>query len=279
RLGWLCELRQLSARAPSLRAVLLPGHHLGEGTSRVDPEGLHGQPRVGVLRLAGGGRSPVLRTGQCRRRLGREEGTPPAHGPPDGKASGIGHARDAVFVAGRRERPGSIRRQRQQFDRGRTNRPPRLRDGAGPALLRRDRGPVGAVHGQAGRTGARGLTMAAPWERLPGESPRAYAAFCLYRDLGPRRSLDAASRGYHHPPPPGGDGKPTARRPRASGRIRQWAQRWNWGARARAWDQELGRVQWAEQIAAVKEMAERHAKEALLLQNKAVERLRQLRPE
>jgi hypothetical protein len=41
----------------------------------------------------------------------------------------------------------------------------------------------------------------------------------------------------------------------------------------------LGRVRQAEQIEAVKEMGERHAKEALMLQNKAIERLRQLRAE
>jgi hypothetical protein len=41
----------------------------------------------------------------------------------------------------------------------------------------------------------------------------------------------------------------------------------------------LGRIRQTEQIEAVKEMGERHAKEALMLQNKAIERLRQLRPE
>jgi hypothetical protein len=120
--------------------------------------------------------------------------------------------------------------------------------------------------------------MAALWERQPGESAKAYAAFGLFRDLGPRRSLDAASRRYHHPgpeapPPPGG------RLPRASGTMRRWAQRWSWVERARAWDQETERLQQAEQLAAIQEMAERHAKEALLMQNKAIERLRQLRPE
>jgi hypothetical protein len=120
--------------------------------------------------------------------------------------------------------------------------------------------------------------MAAPWERWPGESAKAYVAFCLFRDLGPRRSLDAASRRYHHPgpeapPPPGG------RLPRASGTIRRWAQRWSWVERARAWDQETERLQQVEHLAAIQEMAQRHAKEALLMQNKAIERLRQLRPE
>jgi hypothetical protein len=41
----------------------------------------------------------------------------------------------------------------------------------------------------------------------------------------------------------------------------------------------LERAKREKLIEAVEEMAERHAKEALMLQNKALERLRQLRPE
>lgn len=120
--------------------------------------------------------------------------------------------------------------------------------------------------------------MASPWEQQAGESAKAYAAFCLYRDLGSRRSLDEASRSYHRS---GRDIQHASagRSPRASGTIRRWAQRYNWLARARAWDQEAERIKQAEQHAAIQEMAERHAKEALMMQNKAVERLRQLRPE
>jgi len=120
--------------------------------------------------------------------------------------------------------------------------------------------------------------MAAPWDRWPGESAKAYAAFCLFRDLGPRRSLDAASRSYHHP---GLEAQhpPSGRLPRASGTIRRWAHCWSWLDRARAWDQETEHLKQAEQLAAIQEMAQRHAKEALMMQNKAIERLRQLRPE
>ena len=120
--------------------------------------------------------------------------------------------------------------------------------------------------------------MALPWDRLPGESGQAYTAFCLYRDLGPRRSLDEASRRYHSTAPEGDDAA-SGRRPRASGRIRRWAERWNWNARALAWDQELERLKRREQVEAEREMNERHAKESMMLQNKAIERLRQLRPE
>jgi hypothetical protein len=121
--------------------------------------------------------------------------------------------------------------------------------------------------------------MTAPWEQLPGESSKAYAAFCLYRDQGPQRSIEAASRAYHDRGLQHGEAAHAQRKRRASGQIGRWAQRWNWSARARAWDEELERVRRQKQLEAVEEMAERHAKEALMLQNKAVERLRQLRPE
>src|SRR5260370_5769850 len=121
--------------------------------------------------------------------------------------------------------------------------------------------------------------MTAPWEQLPGESAKAYAAFCLYRDLGPRRSLDEASRSYHRGRASSADGDTPSRRRRASGTMRRWADRWNWPARARAWDQECTRAHATEQIEALKEMTKRHLQEAKVLQNKAVLRLSQLQPE
>jgi hypothetical protein len=121
--------------------------------------------------------------------------------------------------------------------------------------------------------------MATLWDRLPGESPKAYRAFCVYRDLGPGRCLDQASRSYHQRQRAEADGTQPGRQPRASGTIRRWAERWNWSVRAMAWDQELEQVKRKKQVEEVEEMAQRHAREALMLQNKAVERLRQLRPE
>ena len=46
-----------------------------------------------------------------------------------------------------------------------------------------------------------------------------------------------------------------------------------------AWDQELERARRQKQVEALEEMAERQVREAVMLQSKAVERLRQLRPE
>jgi hypothetical protein len=119
--------------------------------------------------------------------------------------------------------------------------------------------------------------MTNPWEALPGESSKAYRAFCLYRDMGPNRSLDQASRDYHRRSDQPTNG--SERKTRASGTIRGWAQRWNWPGRALAWDRELDRVQHEKQKTANAEMGERHAREAMLLQQKGVERLRLLRAE
>src|SRR5262249_29466733 len=93
------------------------------------------------------------------------------------------------------------------------------------------------------------------------------------------RSIDEASRAYHGPSGQPGTNTAAGRRRRASGQIRRWAERWNWCVRARAWDQEVERLKWSKQVEAISEMTERHAREALMLQNKAVERRRQLRPE
>jgi hypothetical protein len=61
-----------------------------------------------------------------------------------------------------------------------------------------------------------------PWERLPAESAKAFAAFCAYRDLGPERSLNAAY----------GEG-------RAPGHWSQWSSEYRWVERATAYDAYL----------------------------------------
>ena len=63
-------------------------------------------------------------------------------------------------------------------------------------------------------------TESRPWDRLPEESPQAYAGFKAYRDLGEGRSFIATARALG----------------RADSLIRRWATRHDWRARARAWD-------------------------------------------
>jgi hypothetical protein len=107
-----------------------------------------------------------------------------------------------------------------------------------------------------------------PWERQPGESSRAFGAFCVYRDLGPRRSLRAAAEKFYER--------------RSAAVLRQcntWSSAFHWVERASARDKHLDAEARRAQEEARREMAERQAREARALQAKAVERLKVLRPE
>ena len=67
------------------------------------------------------------------------------------------------------------------------------------------------------------------WTRQEGETATAYAAFCTYRDLGPRRSL---AKAYGHQ-------KGTKRAQQASGHWKRWYRTKNWKNRAEAYDAHL----------------------------------------
>jgi hypothetical protein len=107
-----------------------------------------------------------------------------------------------------------------------------------------------------------------PWEHQPGESPRAFAAFCAYRNLGPLRSLRAAAEAFY--------GRLSASVVR---QMQTWSGTFNWVERSDAWDLHLDAEARQAKVKAQREMAERHAQEARGLQAKALERLRSLRPE
>jgi hypothetical protein len=111
-------------------------------------------------------------------------------------------------------------------------------------------------------------TVPPPWEQRPGESSRAFGAFCAYRDLGPRRSLRAAAEAFY-------------RRSSAAvlRQLQTWSATYGWVERGNAWDRHLDAEACHAQEKARREMAERHAQEARGLQSKALERLRSLRPE
>jgi len=92
-----------------------------------------------------------------------------------------------------------------------------------------------------------------PWERQEGERFSAYAAFCVYRDLGPDRSLTLAVRAYLTGKAP--DKRATkqqsqrrrlATHPRPAKYLRNvrrrwgaWSRRWAWVERVQALDQHL----------------------------------------
>jgi uncharacterized membrane protein len=121
-----------------------------------------------------------------------------------------------------------------------------------------------------------------PWVRRSAESAAAWHAFRAYRDLGPRRSLDAVDRLLYPPATPGEhresaapDGGADAPR-RRRGCIGRWSRAHEWVARAAAWDAHLDREARISQVEAVRAMNARHASIAKAVQAKAVEALRLL---
>ncbi len=100
------------------------------------------------------------------------------------------------------------------------------------------------------------------WERLPNESSKAYQAFCIYRDLGVERSLEKVAQNR---------GKPGSK-----SWLNTWSTKYHWVERAQAYDDYMEQEKRKEQERAILEMVERHTKEAMALQQKALERLKSL---
>src|SRR5215469_16904101 len=71
-----------------------------------------------------------------------------------------------------------------------------------------------------------------PWEQRDGESMPAYLAFVVYRDMRGERSIDAAYRASRGP---------QVGTKRASGRFKDWSQKYDWKERAEAYDAYLER--------------------------------------
>lgn len=94
------------------------------------------------------------------------------------------------------------------------------------------------------------------WARQPGETSRAYSAFCIYRDLGPReRSLREAASHYY------------SNKTRTSiAQIGIWSGRHNWVERCRQYDEFLDEQRRQKALDAVLEMADRQAREGTALQ-------------
>jgi hypothetical protein len=77
-------------------------------------------------------------------------------------------------------------------------------------------------------------------QRLPGESPRAFRAFCAYRDLGPARSLTSAWMADHPKGDPAAQSErrqePPAKVRRSVGHWPRWSVQWHWAERTAVWD-------------------------------------------
>lgn len=109
--------------------------------------------------------------------------------------------------------------------------------------------------------------MALEWERRRGESARAYAAFCVYRDLGPGRSLNLAYGEWRRALGFTGD---TAK---AAGYWAGWSSGFEWVARAAAYDEHLEALRRAAREDALARLEQRRLDFELKNQRRLEERV------
>jgi hypothetical protein len=87
------------------------------------------------------------------------------------------------------------------------------------------------------------------WERLPGESSAAYAAFCAFRDFGPERNVRRVVLATEP------DRVKQGRRYRVWG---AWAAAFKWRERAADYDQYLDRLKQTEKRKTIEAQGEKH---------------------
>jgi hypothetical protein len=86
-----------------------------------------------------------------------------------------------------------------------------------------------------------------PWQRQTGEGEESFAAFALYRDLGPlRRSITLVARELD----------------KSRVLVGRWSSRWSWVERSGAYDAWLDAQRVDEQVTEIRAMAKRHAQAA-----------------
>src|SRR4051812_8473588 len=101
--------------------------------------------------------------------------------------------------------------------------------------------------------------MSSFWERRPGETSRAYAAFTVYRDMGIARSLKKAAEIFYQ-------GATKAK----VGQFETWSRQNLWVPRAEAYDLHLERQERLELEEYRRNMNRRHRNLASSIQGKLV---------
>lgn len=111
--------------------------------------------------------------------------------------------------------------------------------------------------------------MASPvvaiWERQNGETGKAYAAFCVYRDQGPSsRSLRSTAEEIY--------GRPGANQ----GQVEEWSRKYDWVFRVDAYDAEQDRTNRLKRQEDAEEARERAVRGSHLLQSIALKALHEV---
>ena len=102
-----------------------------------------------------------------------------------------------------------------------------------------------------------------PWERQPKESPQAYEAFVIYRNMGAERSIQKVSQMLS----------------KSVTLIKRWSREKNWVERSRAWDNEQDRVTREALQRGVVNMHKKHVTMAEALFIKAAKALKNIEVE
>lgn len=103
--------------------------------------------------------------------------------------------------------------------------------------------------------------MAEMWEKQPGETARAFAAFQIYRDLGPSRTLvkvcEALDKPVHY-----------------RVQLGTWSTKYEWVKRSEEFDTYTDKLRLQAMEEEIKAMVKRQTHNAMLMQEKALEYLR-----
>lgn len=103
-----------------------------------------------------------------------------------------------------------------------------------------------------------------PWERRSDEGTKAFAAFIVYRDLGPRRTLRQAALAHYQIAED--DLKASSKKRVVEG----WSSRHQWRARAEEWDNYVRHETEEKELKAIADMRVRHASLMTVMQSKMV---------
>jgi hypothetical protein len=98
------------------------------------------------------------------------------------------------------------------------------------------------------------------WEQLPDESALAYEAFCIYRDMGPTRSLAKAAQAMERPPG-------------YKQQLGEWSAKYEWQSRCRDYDRYMQKVAQLAKEEAIRQMTNRQARDAVRIQEMVMEAL------
>jgi hypothetical protein len=111
--------------------------------------------------------------------------------------------------------------------------------------------------------------MTDPWDRLPNERSKAYRFFCLYRDLGPTRTLEKLSHVKDS----------DLNRVATRANLKVYSRKYQWVARARSYDDYRAEKERIDNERHILEMNRRQAEDGRFFQRIAVESLKELEPE